>query len=176
VITERELLDRDRFRLLADQQTQADGAYGRLVGYIPADAIGLYLMAVGALGGTIVNVPGQAGAAPAAQPHPKGMWIAFGITFLLAPFLSFVGTLRDGITWWQRAQWFQVGSSPFAFTAWAFAIGGPFASLDFWSAQVGAVILFLASVVIVAFDKLCDFIAKVNAKKKEREPGGITPA
>jgi len=84
--------------------------------------------------------------------------------------LAFVGTLREAATWSARVQWFQVISSPFAFTAWAFAIGGPFASLSIWEPQLGSLVLLLASIVITAVDKFIDYLSKLRKTKKTSSP------
>jgi O-antigen/teichoic acid export membrane protein len=163
VVTERDLAYARRYNLLADAP-QADNTYNRLIGYIPADAIAIYLMGVGLLGGPVMNVPGTANATQIASGvQLERLWILFAVTSILAPALAFVGTLRHADNWCHRVQWFQVLSAPLAFTAWAFAVGGPFASLSIWAPQVGAFVLLVASVIITGLDKLIDFIAKEKA-------------
>jgi hypothetical protein len=156
---------------------EPDNTYNRLIGYIPADAIAIYLMGVGVFGGSTANVPGRDDILQvvpnATQLH--WLWILFWSCLVLAPCLAAIGTLRPGPDWRHRVQLFQVLSAPFAFAAWAFAVGGPFVTLkDLWSPQAGALVLLLATAVITAADKLFDFLEK-SRNQNNNQPNKPSP-
>lgn len=159
VVNDRDLAYERKYTLLADATNQADSTYSRLIGYIPADAVALYVMGVGVLGGQIVKDP-ETTLAALDPVHLQHLWILFWVVLVLAPLLAAVGTLRQASVWWLRVQMFQVVTAPIAFAAWAFAVGGPFVPLSIWSPPVGSFVLLLASVLITAADKLFDFLSK----------------
>jgi len=129
---------------------EPDNTYNRLIGYIPADAIAIYLMGVGVFGGSTANVPGRDDILQvvpnATQLH--WLWILFWSCLVLAPCLAAIGTLRPG---------------------------GPFVTLkDLWSPQAGALVLLLATAVITAADKLFDFLEK-SRNQNNNQPNKPSP-
>jgi hypothetical protein len=94
---------------------------GRLVKYIPAEIIGLYVAASGFV--------------------PKGettcLWIVFTVSFLLTPIFLLRAT-------WDPTKGpllLQVILATIAFPVWVFALGGPFAQLSWYKSFVGSIIL-----------------------------------
>jgi hypothetical protein len=116
VVNERDLAYERKYTLLADSTNQADSTYSRLIGYIPADAVALYVMGVGVLGGQIVKAPETELVALDAMHLQHLQWL-FLVVLVLAPLLAAVGTLRQAPVWWLRVQMFQVITAPIAFSA-----------------------------------------------------------
>lgn len=88
---------------------EADGYLDRLVKYIPAEIIALYL------GATNV-VPIKDGS------YWMALWIIAGITAACTPIYMYIATREKG----QPTLWSQIIISSIAFPIWVFAIGGPF--------------------------------------------------
>lgn len=111
-------------------QVTEDDLYARLLKYIPAPLIGLYLMAtntiVGASSGTTEKV---------------GTWIALGaFAVLIVVFLKNRAVRRTR----------QIVVSVVAFLAWAAASPGPFQTLSWWDAWIGTLALIGAVAVFIA--------------------------
>jgi len=106
---------------------EVDGYFDRVVKYIPADVVGLWLFATG----LIVS---QAGTDPnAGWIH----WAAF-----------FGGLVLTALWTWKQttdpaagAATIQMFVSSLAFAVWVFAMGGPFAELDWYQPYYGSLLL-----------------------------------
>jgi hypothetical protein len=97
---------------------------GRLVGYIPAEIIALYLTATGL-------VPSST------SVRQTVLWWIFGLCTLLTPVALYFAT-------WDPKKgplYLQVILATIAFPVWAFAIGGPFSSLSWYESWIASLIL-----------------------------------
>ncbi len=88
---------------------QPDGYVDRLLKYIPAEVIALYL-------GVINVIP-----APQAD-HKRALWVVSALSALCVPLYTFLATRKPH----HGALWSQIVISSVAFPLWVFAIGGPF--------------------------------------------------
>src|SRR5215468_647246 len=84
-----------------------DDYLGRLLKYIPAELIGLYLAARGVVPATERNID-------------RILWIVAAMTWLLVPIYLYFATSRNR----QTALWWQIVLGTLAFPVWLFAIGG----------------------------------------------------
>lgn len=94
----------------------------KLLKYIPAEIIALY-----------VTVYGIAKAAQENIPFELIAWIIFGICFLGT--ILYLWRIEKDVTW------SQVIISAIAFAVWVFALGGPFESLSWYNSVYGAILL-----------------------------------
>ncbi len=109
----------------------ADDYKDRLFKYIPADVIALYLTLDGIL----------ATAAPAENlPLDALRWIVAGVVFVLTPlYLARVAKVT------KRKQ---IAISTSAFAVWAFYLGGPFKTLEFYHPVYGALLFVVFTFVV----------------------------
>lgn len=124
IITRRGVEAQAAKRTLAEGagETHADDYSTRLLKYIPAEVVAVYVFVEG-----IIR---QSADAPSIQTL---LWIVFGFIFILTPFYL-----------WrvQKVQkWVQLLVSTIAFAVWVFSMGGPFASLIWYKPIYGAVLL-----------------------------------
>lgn len=102
-----------------------DDYASRLLKYIPAEVVALYVSAQGV-------VPAD---------HPKRMmylWTIFTFCAIATPvYLSL--TARDEVT--KKPIWIQVWLATIAFPVWAYALGGPFTSVAWYEPFVGSLLL-----------------------------------
>jgi hypothetical protein len=104
---------------LATQMLPEEDFLGRLLKYIPAEIVGLYLAARGV-------VPTKSGADDDATTV---LWIIAAACWLLVPIYMWVATTRNG----QKPLLVQIALATVAFPVWVFAIAGaPVSSLT-WS-------------------------------------------
>lgn len=88
---------------------QTDGYVDRLLKYIPAEIVALYL--------GVINV------IPAPQSdHKTALWVVSTISALCVPLYTYLATQKPN----HEALWSQILISSAAFPLWVFAIGGPF--------------------------------------------------
>jgi uncharacterized membrane protein YoaK (UPF0700 family) len=92
-----------------------DGYIDRLLKYIPAEIIALYL-------GVTNAIP------PPLKAHRTAVWIVTVISALCVPLYMYLSTRKPN----QPALWSQIAISSVAFPLWVFAIGGPFALLPWY--------------------------------------------
>lgn len=104
-----------------------DGYFDRIVKYIPADVVGLWLFATGLIAAQ------TASDANAGTVH----WLAF-----------FGGLILTALWTWKRTEepgagtaLLQIAVSTAAFAVWVFAMGGPFAGLDWYQHYYGSLLL-----------------------------------
>lgn len=92
-----------------------DGYIDRLLKYIPAEVIALYL--------GVINV------IPAPQSdHKTALWVVSTISALCVPLYTYLATQKPH----HGALWSQIVISSVAFPLWVFAIGGPFEQCDWY--------------------------------------------
>jgi hypothetical protein len=120
-------------RRIVTQQLQStqgnvppDKYFDRLLKYIPADVVGFWLA---------INGPIQS----AGDDVPKSflLWLLFLVGLLL----TFGWTYKQTQVPKKRPAWTQIGISCGAFGVWVFALGGPFAMLDFYQPIYGSLLL-----------------------------------
>lgn len=114
-------------------QVTADDLYGRLLKYIPAPLIGIYLFLTNAVYGA---------ASPGQQPNEVLLWI------LLVVFLAITTAwmLQRGV---KRVA--QIGVSLLAFAAFATASPGPFQLIQGWNAIYGTLAIGIVAALLIAF-------------------------
>jgi len=109
-----------------------DSYFEKLVRYIPADILAAYVAISGI---TASNDP------------PLWLtWGIFGVLLALTPlYVCLVKTAPPGIAWSKTFHWV---TACLAFSAWVFALGGPFATLAFYKPYLGSVVLILTTLII----------------------------
>jgi hypothetical protein len=108
----------------------ADDFLGRLIKYIPAEIVGLFVAVRSAL--------------PPDVP-PLVSWIIAGVAWLLVPIYFWIATTRDG----NRPMVRQIVFATIAFPVWVFALGG--SPVDSWvwfktHSYIASVLLIFVSV------------------------------
>jgi len=113
-----------------------DDYLGRLVKYIPAEIVGFYLTAAG----IIPQGPNK-------EPNYTALWIVFALGLVLVPVYFWFATTRGGTP----PLWSQVILATVAYPVWVFAIGGPFASLDWYKSWIASLVLLFVTVVFAMY-------------------------
>jgi hypothetical protein len=90
--------------------TPRDGYIDRLLKYVPAEIVALYL-------GVTNVIPSPL------KAHRTAVWVVSVISALCVPVYMFLSTRKPN----QPTLWSQIMISTIAFPLWVFAIGGPFA-------------------------------------------------
>jgi hypothetical protein len=138
--------------------TTVDGYFDRIVKYIPAQVISFYTAAIiwlsdntPSTGGANTNGNTAAAATVPATPAAASytnLWIVFVL-----------GLILTGLFMWKQTQEpnkppavKQIIVACLSFLVWAYATGGPFRSLSFWTATMAAIILAAYVLVIGLFD------------------------
>jgi hypothetical protein len=116
----------------SEDSEKNDGYFDRLLKYIPADVVGIWLTGSGL-------IQGQAGV-----DRVGALWLLF-VTGLVG---SAVWTHKQTRESGKSTAWRQIALSCGSFVVWVFAIGGPFAELSFYKPFYGSFLLFIYSVVI----------------------------
>jgi hypothetical protein len=111
----------------------ADGYLDKIVKSIPSQVIAFYTAAIVALGGA-VGEPVAAGDATAGNPR---LWIPYALGLILTPLLTWKQTHEPN----KPPAYIQIIVATVSFVIWAFATGGPFASLSFWDPTIGSIVL-----------------------------------
>lgn len=107
----------------------ADGYFDKIVKSIPSQVIAFYTAAIVWLGG-------QPLPATSNTPNSK-LWIAFAVGLILTPILTWHQTKELN----KPPAYVQIAVATVSFVVWAFASGGPFASLGFWDTGIATVVL-----------------------------------
>lgn len=104
---------------------QPDDYFSRLLKYIPAEVVALYVSATG-----VVPVG-----------HPKRLPYLWAIFFFcaMATLVYMFLTARDEVT--KKPIWKQIILATVAFPVWAYALGGPFTSLSWYDPLAGSLLL-----------------------------------
>jgi len=115
-------------------QVSADDVYTQILKYIPSALIGLYLLIVNVLVGSISSK----------EIDAKRLWcgVTFGVFLLLIPIF-----LRSR----KVARWSQIVISMLAFAAWAAASPGIFELIKGYPDWIGTIALALALALFVSF-------------------------
>lgn len=127
------------FRGLAAQEPPPDSKatdsyFEKLLKYIPADIVAGYVAIAGIL----------------TEHNNQPLWLTwsvFGILLALTPlYVCYKKTEPPGFSWSKTFHWV---TSCIAFTAWVFALGGPFAATFSWyQPYLGSVVLILTTLII----------------------------
>jgi hypothetical protein len=113
-------------------QAKPDRYQDRLIKYIPADVIAVYLCIAGIL--------------KTANGHAQVHVIEWIIFLILVPGTVFYLRRVARVTKWQ-----QIAISVVAFVVWVFSIGGPFTQLGWYDPVYGAVLLPLYTFLVPVF-------------------------
>ena len=114
-----------------------DDYVGRLVKYIPAEIIALYL--------------GVANVIPVTDSsYHLALWIVAGVTTVITPiYMWFATRSKTG----QPTLWSQIIIATLVFPVWVFAIGGPFTFLPWYAGKhwIGAIVISFATFLAAAY-------------------------
>lgn len=116
-----------------EPNAKIDGYFDRLLKYIPADVVGLWLTGSGLI---------QSQAEDA--PRVGLLWLLFVVGLVLAFFWTRKQTTEPG----KPIAWQQIFLSCGSFFVWVFAIGGPFAELSFYKPLYGSLLLLIYTTLI----------------------------
>jgi len=112
----------------ADQPQKTDDTLDKMANYIPGEVLALWALLTAA-----VKI-----APPASQVIL--LWIAAGVGLILTPFYVWVRIKKEDQALNRRDEstpWTEIILSTGAFAFWVFAIGGPFATLDWYDQAYG---------------------------------------
>jgi hypothetical protein len=126
----------DALKLGTRRKVGGEDYLGRLVKYIPAEIVGLYIA-------TSAMVP----QAQDGNLNCRALWIVFVLNLILVPIYLWFATTRGGHT----PLWPQVFLSTLAFPVWVFAIGGPFKCLGWYQGWIASIILAFVTVVFAMY-------------------------
>lgn len=114
-----------------------DDYFGRLIKYIPGEVVALYI--------------GATGVVPATHPSRLSyLWVIFGFC-VVATFVYMFLTARDETT--KKPIWLQVVLATIGFPIWAYAMGGPFASLSWYDTLAGSLLLMATTFIFGLFKR-----------------------
>jgi len=114
----------------------ADDYLDRLLKYIPAEIVALYLGVTNVV--PVTYVPGKT--PPEKDPgYWLALWIILALTAICTPIYMYFATREEG----QPTLWSQIVISSIAFPIWAFAIGGPFQQFHWYEGKrwIAAVVI-----------------------------------
>ncbi|MBP6744765.1 hypothetical protein KA344_05995 [bacterium] len=125
-----------RWRLAAQEPPPdsklTDSYFEKLVKYIPADILAAYVAITGITAS--VNPPLWLG------------WGVFGVLLVLTPlYVCYVKTTPKGFASSKMFHWI---TACLAFSAWVFAMGGPFTAFAWYQPYLGSVVLILTTLII----------------------------
>jgi hypothetical protein len=112
----------------SESDTKIDGYFDRLLKYIPADVIGLWLTGSGLIQNQSEN-----------SSRVGLLWLLFIAGFVFSFFWTRKQTAEAG----KSTDWRQIFLSCGSFFVWVFAIGGPFAELSIYKPLYGSLLLLL---------------------------------
>lgn len=117
------------------QSQASEGSYlAKVVTYIPAEVVGVYVMITGAMEQGKDTIPLNA-----------LLWFTFLTLLILTPIWILITTRRPELP----PAYYQSFVSAIAFAAWVFALGGPFESLMWYEPIYGTVVLALLAGLII---------------------------
>lgn len=124
----------------AQPQTQPGDSYlTRLIKYIPAEIIAVYVLVEGFIGAAH---PGGGGNSTGQfKLDPTQQFLVFGAFLIATPIYTAIAT---------KMAWAQVIISIVSFAAWAFALGGPFLNLSSYQNEPFIAAIVLPVVVLLA--------------------------
>jgi hypothetical protein len=106
-----------------------DGYFDKVIKYIPSDIVGGWVAVTGLIK-SADNVPTN-----------LLLWIAFGAGIILTLLWTLKQTSEPG----KKTAKTQIIISTFSFAVWVFALGGPFATLEFYRPLYGSLMLIFYS-------------------------------
>ena len=111
-----------------ESEAKIDGYFDRLLKYIPADVVGLWLTGSGLIQSQTDDVP-----------RLGLLWLLFVAGLVL----SFFWTRKQTQEAKKLTEWRQIFLSCGSFAVWVFAIGGPFAELSLYKPIYGSILLLI---------------------------------
>lgn len=111
-----------------EPEEQIDGYFDRLLKYIPADVVGLWLTGSGLIRSQAENAS-----------RVSLLWLLFIVGLVLAFFWTRKQTAEVG----KPTAWRQILLACGSFFVWVFAIGGPFAEVSFYKPLYGSLLLLI---------------------------------
>ena len=113
-----------------------DTYFDKLIKYIPADLIAAWTAVTGLIAG--------------ATKEPKNtlLWITFGVGVILTAAWTWRQTTQPQKT----AAYTQIVISTAAFAVWVFALGGPFATMEWYSPIYGSLLLIAFTLLVALID------------------------
>lgn len=117
----------------SESDTKIDGYFDRLLKYIPADVVGLWLTGSGLI---------------KTSPDDLSRVGLLWLLFILGLVFSFFWTRKQTAESHKPIAWRQIFLSCGSFFVWVFAIGGPFAELTFYKPLYGSLLLLIYTTAI----------------------------
>ena len=117
----------------SESDTKIDGYFDRLLKYIPADVVGLWLTGSGLI---------------QTSPDDLSRVGLLWLLFVLGLVFSFLWTRKQTAESQKPIAWRQIFLSCGSFFVWVFAIGGPFAELTFYKPLYGSLLLLIYTTAI----------------------------
>ena len=111
-----------------ESEAKIDGYFDRLLKYIPADVVGLWLTGSGVI---------------QSQADESSRVSLLWLLFVAGLVLSFFWTRKQTAQAAKPTAWQQIFLSCGSFVVWVFAIGGPFAELSFYQPLYGSLLLLI---------------------------------
>ena len=118
-----------QFQGMESSGTSVDGYFDKVIKYIPSDIVGAWVAVTGLIK-SADNVPTS-----------LLLWIAFGVGIILTLLWTLKQTSEPG----KKTAKTQILISTFSFAVWVFALGGPFATLEFYRPLYGSLLLIVYS-------------------------------
>jgi hypothetical protein len=112
----------------SESEVKIDGYFDRLLKYIPADVVGLWLTGSGLVQSQADN-----------QTRIGLLWMLFVVGLVF----SFFWTRKQTAEAQKSTAWQQILLSCGSFFVWVFAIGGPFAELPLYKPLYGSLLLLI---------------------------------
>ncbi|MEB3123886.1 MAG: hypothetical protein VKL41_22005 [Snowella sp.] len=112
----------------SESEVKIDGYFDRLLKYIPADVVGLWLTGSGLVQSQADN-----------QTRIGLLWMLFVVGLVF----SFFWTRKQTAEAKKPTAWQQILLSCGSFFVWVFAIGGPFAELSLYKPLYGSLLLLI---------------------------------
>lgn len=117
----------------SEPEWQIDGYFDRLLKYIPADVVGLWLTGNGLI---------------QSQADDEARSVTLWLLFIVGLALSFFWTYRQTVQLGKPTPWRQILLSCISFVVWVFAIGGPFAEISIYKPFYGSFVLLIYTSII----------------------------
>jgi len=121
--------------------THKDDYTTKIIKYIPGEIVTAYLFASGMIDGIDVN-----------STH-TWLWGIFFFLLILTPFYRWRMIKLSELPW-DRSAIIQALIATLAYTAWVFALGGPFEEWENWNTTIGALVLMGVTLILPLFDML----------------------
>jgi hypothetical protein len=122
-----------------------DTYFDKVVKYIPADIVAAWV----AVGAVIRSAQAPAGDASGSDAPGTVLWISFFVGVVLTGVWTWKQTNRPG----EPTAMKQIAISMLAFVVWVFALGPPFAALDWYQSWYGSLALIGYTLAVGAIDQ-----------------------